>query len=127
MKLSEAIMLGSLNTLPGSGPGSINGYPTRCALGAALHAVNYEGHMPYTDAIKIWPWMGRHISACPACGDKHVVSGGELQINVMNTVWMLNDIHKWTRPQIAAWVASIEPAEAKVETEQCEASHSSKS
>jgi hypothetical protein len=87
-----------------------SGGETRCALGAALTAIgectpcHNQGvdAGPYIKITDIWPWTHNHVvnptdnSRIPAA------------IDIRTMIWMLNDSAKWTRPQIAAWVAEQE-------------------
>jgi len=104
MKLSEAILLGSIGTLQGTG--NTTAYkesPTRCVIGAALFAIGRECSMhddlykPYILLLEIWPWLEEQ-GYSPKC------------------LWLKND-EGWTRPQIAAWIATIEPWEDPIVTE----------
>ncbi len=108
MKLSEAILLGSIGSEQGKGM-FINGNKT-CALGAAFIAIG-EGKLgslyTYAESDRLclvmnreWPQTKKETK-CPVCNtltSLHMVIG-----------YHLNDQHQWTRPQIAAWVATIEP------------------
>lgn len=109
MKLSEAILLGSVGTEQGYGCDAImpNGQAT-CALGAALFAEGVKlgdwvvGMQVVTQR---WPWT-LMITPFPEVLTKHGLFMGHDCIYSM--IWRLNDIAKWTRPQIAAWVADLE-------------------
>ena len=112
MKLSEAILLGSVGSEQGSGLLSIyKSSEKKCALGAALLATGLImeqseeslADWSYERLRMMWPWL-RERASCHLCQDGFVTSR-------LACVWHLNDIHKWTRPQIAAWVATIEPEE----------------
>lgn len=110
MKLSEAILLGSVGSEQGFGPPSIlTSYPRKCALGAALLAAGIECNHEmggFTLVTNQWPWS-RQIHRPPT----KIGLGLRFTDAVYDIIWRLNDIAKWTRPQIAAWVASIEPQE----------------
>jgi len=135
MKLSEAIRLGSMMKPQAFGDyfrwesDTEDGTPpiASCALGAALDAIG-EGHGPgsngwHLDAIvrTTWPvlWQPTDCSALGcghACGviDACSVDGDgvvAIRRSVAKQIVHLNDYHKWTRDQIADWVATIEPAE----------------
>lgn len=110
MKLSEAILLGSVETEQGFGPFSIyTDGKTKCALGAALVAVGAEvtnnSPNPYVIVDQHWPWTYTTHVNYPGQSEKGRV------IRALTAIWTLNDQDKWTRPQIAAWVATIEPKE----------------
>ena len=116
MRLSEAILLGSV------GSEQCAGYLIRdrktCALGAAAIAVGISqlddsmvpdaidltvGERIINDLVKEWPCIEKQWVDCPVCAhhaNLHWIIGAHL-----------NDQHKWTRPAIAAWVATIEPQE----------------
>lgn len=118
MKLSEAILLGSIGSEQGFGNGSMFAESkTKCALGAALVATgqvpSYQENMvykedhemnPYYRLRRTWPWITGRV--------KHPVNGA--YGNVLTAIYTLNDSYGWTRPRIAEWVASIEPQEEQV-------------
>jgi hypothetical protein len=107
MKLSEAILLGSMFRPPVrhefvAPAGS-------CALGAAGEAlgVPVPRLVPET-FVSAWPRVSRTVR-CPACDER-----------LLPVVWAiieLNDRHQWTRPQIAAWVAELERGEDAMDFE----------
>lgn len=102
MKLSDAIRLGSM--LKPQGFGGLRDHVGTCALGAAEDAVG----------MIWWVKFGSHpalMATCPACGDATTYDSN------LNTVAHLNDDHRWTREQIADWVATIEPADAPAQAE----------
>lgn len=109
MKLSEAILLGSTMN-----PQAFGVYEDpdghTCALGAALKAVGFVVHkvlLPMdamvnsTNLAWLFPFL-HYYDACPGCGAANTV---------FNIIPHLNDDHKWTREQIAEWVATVEPKE----------------
>src|SRR3972149_6029033 len=100
MKLSEAILLGSINTEQAFGKFYSNG--KTCAQGAALDAVGcldkvqqYTNHSIHD---KLWPWAAEKgtMITCPT-GKCH-----EPRSFVRSFIAHLNNDHRWTRPQIAA-------------------------
>jgi hypothetical protein len=101
MRLSEAIRLGAMLGPQTRGPRGL------CALNSALAAVGKSvdeiGGLSCTTAAKFWPWANKTRATCPACGE----SGDADWIIAMH----LNDDHRWTREQIADWVATVEPRE----------------
>jgi hypothetical protein len=108
--------LGSVSSEQGFGIGSVyTDSPRKCALGAALHAVGVKTweETAYTAVEKRWPWVRQPLHECPACGIDHYeklhIQGPS---DYLNMIWILNDVHRMTRPQIAAWVASVEPKES---------------
>jgi len=103
MKLSEAIMLGSLSVPQGSGNESLFSDNSRCALGAARLAMGLTGKgevNAYRELTDLWPWIGND-EECPRCHREGTARA---------IIWHLNDVHSWPRERIASWVASIEPA-----------------
>jgi hypothetical protein len=101
MKLSEAIRLGAMLK-----PQAFRALITdegACALGAALLAVQAAAERGGRSVLERWPWVVTISADCPSCGRSRPVFG---------VVTHLNDDHRWTREQIASWVARIEPAEA---------------
>lgn len=103
MKLSEAMKLGAM-LRPQGFIGNVRPSDPRdgtCALQAALEAIGIVNRPPHMTSVKHWPWTMRH-SRCPACGEDG---------DVNSLVGCLNDKDRWTREQIAGWIATIEPAE----------------
>lgn len=112
MKLSEAILLGSVGTEQAYGCNAImpNGQAT-CALGAALFAIGeslseWREGMPKVSAR--WPWADEMVPIPSVIGGNCARDGIYLSGAVYDLIWRLNDSAKWTRPQIAAWVAELE-------------------
>jgi len=116
-RLHEAILLGSLGTEQGYGATAMYGEAT-CAMGAALAAVgirvlsNLEG---LNEITRLWSWTNRRVPV-PCCLIPHMAP--DLDEPVYSIIWRLNDTAKWTRPQIAAWVVSVEPQDAMMDIEQ---------
>jgi len=108
VKLSEAILLGSIGSEQGFG--AYSGYknaPRKCAIGAALLATHNETEdLPIFELEKIWPWTTSRKFTSPVDSFP-----SNIPFCVSNMIWYLNDSYRWTRPQIAAWVATIEPVE----------------
>ena len=104
MRLSEAILLGSVGTEQSFNSFYDNG--RTCALGAALAAVGRLqtfGIQENNDCcVSFWPWAFLEKASCPLCKSKGYV---------LTMITHLNDIHHWTRPRIAEWVATVEPVE----------------
>lgn len=101
MSLSEAIRLGAMVR-----PQAFRALYTddgACALGAALLAVGAPPEQAMRSALTRWPWALAVSVNCPGCGRSHLVC---------EVIVHLNDDHRWTREQIGAWVAEIEPADA---------------
>lgn len=112
MKLSEAILLGSISTKQGFGPRAIFiESPEKCAFGAALVAINEEysyskgscGRV-YAHILQLWPWLGREIDKDHGSSPIPIVNN-EI---ILNVIWRLNDTYRWPRPRIAQWVAEQE-------------------
>lgn len=113
MKLSEAIRMNGMMKPQGFGPDAIISADAPCAIGGALQSVGRQSKTNslsnYGRLLEIWPFARRNISNCPAsdCCDYR-----GLTLNHLETVlWHLNDVHAWTRQQIADWVATVEPQE----------------
>lgn len=104
MRLSEAIRLGAM--LKPQAFGEYNTGNTTCALGAAMDASNLRCS---EELHVLWSWIDG-TAMCPACAD------GERHIGHIIAAH-LNDRHRWTREQIADWVATVEPAEVGSEAE----------
>ncbi len=107
MKLSEAIRLGAMLK-----PQAFSGaqWPEKsCALQAACDALGMDGTdvMPF---LAKYPWAHRKVT-CPACN----VMDKPRAIHCV-IAFHLNDDHRWTREQIADWVATIEPQDAPEST-----------
>ncbi len=98
MKLSEAIRLGAMLHKQGFGVMVLydGGVLATCALGAAQQA-------GYTFSGKDWSRKMAYRYRCPTCREGWPA---------LEMITHLNDWHKWTREQIADWVATIEPQEA---------------
>lgn len=126
MKLSVAIRLGSMLVPQCIGQSvdwhrDVTGQPVvaACALGAAGLAIGQwplrmEPGIMRRDSVwnpcDSWPWTVCDV-ACPQCCVWY--SGGA---NVVAIIAHLNDTHRWTREQIADWIATIEPQEAPATT-----------
>jgi hypothetical protein len=98
MRLSEAIRLGAMMK-----PQAFRTLLTdegACALGAALLAVGFRPEEAVRSALNRWPWASTVSADCPTCGRSRTV---------FRVITHLNDCHRWTREQIATWVAGIEP------------------
>lgn len=109
MKLSAAIRIGSMTTkqIVGAFNNADNG---RCALGAALDAVNAEfktqdqicrGDSNFNTVFALFP-----VSLLSA---KHPIH--ESVYPVYHIVYGLNDHSGWSRERIADWVETIEAQE----------------
>lgn len=107
MRLSEAILLGSIGTEQGFGKTIDEG--KACAAGAAFVAIGilnrddkYDSRLiaqSFMQLSEYWPWVLRD-TICPIC---------KVYNNINYIIaWHLNDSHRWTRPRIAEWVATQE-------------------
>ena len=108
MKLSEAILLGSIGSEQGFGiTSAYQDAKAKCAIGSALLGVGKEANSndgnPYQILVNEWPWVMTKIEI-----PEFSVAGPYVERNVMNAIWLLNDIYKWPRPKIAAWIAELE-------------------
>jgi hypothetical protein len=124
MKLSEAILLGSVGT--GQAFGILDdGQGNTCAMGAALSAAGLskstwqlhylEDHFPIAYKKVKLP-NGLEWKRCFT--GNHWVEPWEYIHDVRTAIAILNNVYKWTRPQIATWVATIEPQEDQCTTTQ---------
>ena len=100
LRLSEAIKLGAMD-----GPQCFDVYEqldgATCAIGAALKAIGDKSE-DYC-AVVFWPWLDSVCVRCPECS--------AYQTSPEVVMAHLNDTHRWTREEIADWVATIEPVE----------------
>ncbi len=99
MKLSEAIRLGAM--LKPQGFGQYRANDATCAVGAAMDGAG-------DSAFVAWQELERFLdNRCPVCLCLVLTETGRGR----NILPHLNDDHRWTREQIADWVATIEPPE----------------
>jgi hypothetical protein len=70
-----------------------------CAYGAAFDAIGFNEKIDQ-NAAKHWPWLSAQTQ-CPHCD-------GETSF-LFCVSDHLNDVHRWTREEIADWVATVEP------------------
>jgi hypothetical protein len=75
-----------------------------CAWGAALLAVGATPERTVRPALSRWPWAFAVSVNCPSCRRSRLVC---------EVIAHLNDDHRWSREEIGAWVAGIEPADAQ--------------
>ena len=129
MKFSEAIRLGAMLKPQGRGAflriheavvfGDVFGlrYAIKtCAVGAALDAVgalrefhqNYEGESD-NELVRRWPIVNSIVDP--------PVQNAPRRVSLARAIVGLNDQERWTREQIAEWVATVE---AQAETPQIE-------
>lgn len=116
--LSEAILLGSTKH-----PQKFGGFITEkdgkvtetCALVAALDCIGIVDESvekgQCIQAWKVFPILTKHVNGCPACGKRSTISLGFELIDLTEVAMIiphLNDDHRWTRPQIAEWVKTVE-------------------
>lgn len=98
MLLSEAIRLGSMLYPQAFGETFKDG--RTCAMGAALAAIGAPMEF-YGTVVDHFPVTTQH-GMNPVTGETCLV---------ISIIRQLNDLSRWTRPQIADWVATIEPSE----------------
>ncbi len=126
MKLSEAIKLGAMLKPQGIGENSIHATsPATCAWGAAIEAAAVPARIARIEEIagqapargtnggathstvyaipREWQRIAGTRVVCPAC----LMADGVYRI-----IPHLNDDHRWTREQIADWIATMETEEA---------------
>lgn len=104
MQLSEAIRLGAM--LKPQATHFLLFEDRTCALGAACEAVSIrisEGQSCLNNAtFKRWPILRMRVQS--------PVAQYCQRASVSIVIQSLNDTHRWTREQIADWVATVEPA-----------------
>jgi hypothetical protein len=113
MRLSEAIRLGAMLRPQGREEFHDKGGRT-CAFGAAGDAIGHRFKDSLYEIYPIWPFLETD-AMCPKCNARRMVVG--VAYNIAKVIVHLNADHKWTREQIAEWVATIEPPEAPPATE----------
>ena len=114
MKLSEAILLGSVGT------GQVRGIfrddqGNTCAWGAAFTAQGIEFDNSKGIALhkmegrenlpQEWHWVFHYVNV--PRGLTHIFPHLSV-VQIWSIIPVLNDCLEWTRPQIAAWVAQME-------------------
>lgn len=105
MKLSDAIRLGAMLRPQVRGDYFFAG--GSCAMGAAAEACGIvSSRDPRLLAFEEKTRCDLALLLCPACGAPSRTG--------TNVVIHLNDLHHWTREQIADWVETVEPKDAPV-------------
>lgn len=109
MKLSEAILLGSMIKPQNHGFGRKD---SSCALESACDAVGLD-HWSFTE--RYWEWLRGSVK-CPIAGCTHpsFAKGYKNRSIYRDVVYHLNDHHRLSREAIAQWVAMVEPQEVDV-------------
>jgi hypothetical protein len=110
MKLSEAIRLNGMTKPQGVGGASLSSLSAPCAIGGALQSIGRQltdGFVQdnYSRFKKAWSWTKRD-GRCPACSSPQPIFA---------VIYHLNDIHRWNREQIAAWVETVEPQDEQAD------------
>lgn len=110
MRLSEAIRLGAL-LKPQAFEHLVIDTPLSelaglCALAGAALAIG-QSKLHYTEFLARWPFT-EETAPCPTCHG--------LEDTVLAMIYHLNDYHRWTREEIADWVAVREQGESSVVT-----------
>jgi hypothetical protein len=101
MRVSDAMRLGA-SLRPQTFNQLFDGHGT-CALGAALDAIGcLFGTTPLIRKHACWNDVLLRPAACPCPGCDLT------ELYVRSVITHLNDQHRWTREQIADWVAEIE-------------------
>ena len=99
MKLSVAIRIGSMTTRQIIGD-IHDGGNGRCAIGAAMDAVNATAKQFFA-----WPRESKEIFPILTC---QVVHPSGDSMDLQRCVWYLNDRDRFTREQIADFVEKVE-------------------
>lgn len=120
MKFSEAVLLGSIDSVQGFGSlamyGDVRG---RCVLNTALHGIGVsECRDAYGRVIAEWPFLDEPARKCPACGYPTCPLNSDGSSQLYMILYHLNDFHEWPRPQIAEWVKQFEPVEEQPTTKE---------
>lgn len=105
IKLSDAIKLGSMLRPQGFGRTfTLSG--KSCAVGAALESVGvlYNPEVRTAAVYSYWPWIDIQSAMCPCDSNVHD--------SVEGIIVRLNDVHLWSREEIASWVATVEPSDS---------------
>lgn len=117
MKLSEAMRLGAM--LRPQGYGFYQTLGGSCAYGAAMEAcgipAGVQNGISDEPLRTLFPISRRVATQCPACTAAEWAACGDDR-TVDGIVPHLNDDHRWTREQIAAWVETIEAADDSTKT-----------
>lgn len=109
--LSDAILLGAM-TYTEIRDSFIRDYPTRCcALGGAALAIG-ETIYHQESVVAVWPIL-RDIVTCPEPACRITA---ELRLMISHLHIGAFHSHRWSREQIAAWVATLEAKEALEES-----------
>lgn len=96
--MSEAIRLGSMMAPQGFDM-FMDGEGHTCALGAAGAAVGVDFQGTMLHPSKVWPALLEAVP-CPTGDGYHYA--------LVLVISHLNDLHRWTREQIADWVETVE-------------------
>ena len=120
MKLSDAIRLGAM--LKPQAFGDYTDGRGTCAWGAANEAIGVAAD---DDGDLTGPWLALCCAdvSCPSCGGRYgsIDPGGDGCPRVATLIAHLNDHHRWTREQIADWVATIEAQQEQATPAEVEA------
>jgi hypothetical protein len=111
MKLSEAIILGSLTTIQRFNDGGTE--DELCVIQTAARAIGGSIQRPsrtkglgnmYHTLWAAWPWTFNNMAIHPVTGE---IKG------ITHILHNLNDHWHWPRPKIAEWIKTIEPSEVE--------------
>jgi hypothetical protein len=105
-ELAEAILRGSRRRPEQSFGAYYKGRHASCALGAAYEGLyrlpdEAEGIAP-KDLFRYYECLDFTIKWCP--------EGCHKQLPLAALIVHLNDVHHWTREQVAGWLASLAPS-----------------
>lgn len=81
-----------------------------CAIGSAM--LGGEGHIFGWRTEDEFLGLTRKGVPCPACRETHMVSGF---VDIGTQVIELNNLHRWTREDIADWLEALEEPSVAVD------------
>lgn len=110
MRLSECIVLGSVGT--NQAFNYLQDYDgSTCAMGAAMVGAGLEPiYWSAPQIVDKFPFLNHKVTLPPGIEWKKdsLQEGESYSKDLWGAIAMLNNEYRWTRPQIAAWVAEQE-------------------
>jgi hypothetical protein len=107
MKLSEAMMLGSL--VIEFNPHLFLACGEGCLRGAAFYAATGKNFMCGHEDAEVWPWLATKM--LPPPGTRYSKDGPSEARHIINAIAWAVECGDWTIEQAVDWVRSVEPAE----------------